>query len=120
MQEEAKAFRGAVRSHQRKRSGKAVRYSHELRRRAVAFSRAARAEGVSLLQCSRLLGVGYKSLHRWMRVETTASVALRPVEIAIGAEDGTANGCLVLVTPGGFRIEGFTRQDLAALVRILP
>ena len=120
MHEEAKAFREAVRSLQRQRSGKGIRYSHELRLRAVAFSRAARAEGVSLLQCSRLLGVGYKSLHRWTRVETKAAVVLRPVEIAIGAEETRGNGCLVLVTPGGFRIEGFVRQDLAALVRILP
>jgi hypothetical protein len=26
----------------------------------------------------------------------------------------------VVVTPGGFRIEGLIRHDLAALVRILP
>ena len=122
MHEEAKAFRRAVQSHQRRKSGKAIRYGHELRRGAVDFARSARAEGVSLLQCSRLLGVGYKSLHRWVRAEAGATaVSLRPVEIAVGAEvTGGDDDRLVLVTPGGFRIEGLARPDLAALVRILP
>ena len=49
--------------------------------------RAAKAEGVSLLQRSRLPGVGYKSLHRWTRARTTTSVALRPVEMGDQAEE---------------------------------
>lgn len=121
MHEEAKAFRRAVQSHQRQRAGKAIRYGPELRRGAVDFVRSARAEGVSLLQCSRLLGVGYKSLHRWARAEAGATAsALRPVEIAVGAEVTGCDDRLVLVTPGGFRIEGLARPDLAALLRILP
>jgi hypothetical protein len=121
MHEEAKAFRRAVQSHQLLRAGKAIRYGHELRRVAVDFVRSARAEGVSLLQCSRLLGVGYKSLHRWARAETGATaMSLRPVEIAAGAEESGGDDRLVLVTPGGFRIEGFARPDLALLLRLLP
>ena len=121
MHEEAKTFRKAVRSHQRRRAGKAIRYSHELRRSAVDFVRSARTEGVSLLQCSRLLGVGYKSLHCWVQAETGATAtSLRPVEIAVRADVSGDDDCLVLVSPGGFRIEGLARPDLAALVRILP
>ena len=121
MHEEARAFRKAVESHQRRRAGKAIRYGDELRRGAVDFARSARAEGVSLLQCSRLLGVGYKSLHRWVRAELgVTGTSLRPVEIAVGTEGTGDDDRLVLVTPGGFRIEGLARPDLASLLRLLP
>ncbi len=122
MDEKARSFRKAVESHQRQRAGKAIRYGDELRRGAVEFARLARAEGVSLLQCSRLLGVGYKSLHRWMQTTKpgVTATSLRPVELAIGAEVTGDADRLVLVTPGGFRIEGLARPDLAALVQLLP
>ena len=120
MHEEARAFRKAVESHQRRRAGKAIRYGDELRRGAVDFARSARAEGVSLLQCSRLLGVGYKSLHRWVRAGPgVTGTSLRPVEIAVGTEVTGDDDRMVLVTPGGFRIEGLARPDLASLLRLL-
>ena len=65
MQEEARAFRKAVQSHQRRRAGKAIRYGHELRRGALDFVRTARADGVSLLQCSRLLRIPAHRDHRF-------------------------------------------------------
>ena len=92
-----------------------------LRREAARYAEAEIRRGRSLHEVARELGISRSGLARWLRrgeghirpvrvLDGSAEPALPPTEISPRA------GGLVLVTPGGYRLEGL---DSAAAVEIL-
>lgn len=117
MHPEAQEFQQVAKEQLRGRTGRSIRYSPELRKRAIDFVMKRRAEGVSLRNAAGMLGVNVNSISRWMKPKK--DVPLKPVRVV--EEQRTSSGCekLVLVTPQGFRIEGLDIKSLAALLQAL-
>ena len=99
------------------RNGKhrgAVRYQVELRERVVAHTKSAMASGETLQSIARCLGIATETLRRWMR-PAGDGVALRPVMVAAPER---SSGC-VIITPGGYRVEGLSADEAARILAML-
>jgi hypothetical protein len=71
-----------------------------------------------LTSIARGRGLALASLQRWVAAERPER--LRPVRVGPTPEATSARGAAgVLITPGGFRIEGLEVEQLAALLRSL-
>lgn len=95
--------------------GRGRRFPAELRAELVEAVHQLRAEGRTWKGIGDALGVTPQTVRRWS-VERAADAPLVPVEIAAGREreDG-----LVVVSPHGYRVEGLSLEQAAALLRAL-
>jgi len=115
MDERARRFRGRARAENRGRSGRALRYSEGLHKEAVRYARRRQSQGESVASSARALGVSVENLHRWMK--ESGESGFRTVTVA--PESRESRGSVVLTTPQGFRVEGLSVEELAALIRAL-
>ena len=84
-----------------------------LREEIVQFAKERRQEGDSIVKIADSLGVSESGLNRWLQAGTKR---LRPVRVEEPVAE--AEG-LVLVTPGGYRLEGLRPASAADLLRRL-
>jgi transposase-like protein len=89
------------------------RYPRELRERAVAYAREARARGESEGEIARTLGVNRQTFAKW---DKQLGGMFRSVELVRETTPVTSES-LVAVTPGGLRIEGLDLERAAELIR---
>jgi transposase-like protein len=97
--------------------GRRWRASQTLRARVVATVEDERAQGRSLGHIAVALGLHISVLRRWLRrraSESTAAPTFRHVTLRAPGWPSTSG--LVLVTPGGFRLEGL---DLPTALTLL-
>lgn len=118
MQEEAQAFREAVAEQVGTRKGHGKRYGEALRQRAVEFVAKARAQGMSVNACAKLLGVSDKTLYGWRRAERAGAAGFRRVEVS-SPPWSQSDSTPVLISPSGWRLEGLEAEQLVALLRCL-
>ena len=119
MDPEIRQFRHAATLHTRGKTGTAIRYTPELRRRAVALARVHLAGGQSLMATARMLGLRSRTLTLWLRREPRS---FRQVKLTVPASPPAPeapSGRVVLITPQGFRVEGLDPGDVATVVRSL-
>lgn len=90
----------------------------DLKEEAIRFVERQRDEGISLSTLTRVLGVSRSGLERWLRSRPRQ---IKPVLIVDeptdpGRPPASAED-LVLVTPGGYRIEGLGLDSALELIR---
>lgn len=90
-----------------------LRYPRELRERLTGYARHGRGQGASWLRLGEELGVPYGTLQRWVG-STERPAGFVTVRSTVAKGEG-----LALVSPAGWRIEGLSVSDVAALLREL-
>jgi hypothetical protein len=102
------------------RPDKRRRYSPELKRRILAWVGRAMAAGMDLPECGRSLGIKTWRFRTWQLEEAAGPVASSEVVALVPVEvEPFVAGGPTIVTPAGFRIEGLTVAQMAALLREL-
>ena len=94
-------------------TGRGRRYPAELRARVVAWARGRRAAGASWEEIKRELGQQFDTVRRWC-VDGSETKALVPVRVVAAK---VPSRTLSVVSPTGFRIDGLTPAEAAALLR---
>ena len=95
--------------------GRTTRIPDPVRRAVVAYAERARASGRSWKAISQEVGLSASLLVRWHRgPRKTPAPGFIPVRIAAAA---AAPSRLVLITPGGHRIEGLDTAQAIELLR---
>lgn len=100
--------------------GRGKRYPEQLRRRVTTWAAARHAAGASWQEIKRELGQRFDTVRRWCAVEggpRTLSRALVPVRVV--RDESTAARTVAVVSPTGFRVEGLTLFEAAAMLREL-
>jgi transposase-like protein len=116
MDREARRFRHDTARHLGDRTGTAVRYTPDLRGRAVGIARRRRRSGVAVAAIARELGLRPRALRLWLQAPRSRP-RLRRIAVSAAPEATAArDGLSVLVSPQGVRVEGL---DLATLVTLL-
>ena len=108
---EARILRGELGFHER---GRGKRYPAPLRARVSAWLQRQVASGGTLRAAARAIALDPETARHWLRESSSAVTALVPVEV-IAAPD--TRHSVSLVSPSGYRIEGLTLDDAAALLR---
>ena len=85
----------------------------DLREKIAEFAKERKNEGVGVGEMAKSLGVSESGLSRWLG---GGKPKLRPVRVA---EQAPSHDRLVLVTPGGYRLEGLSASSAADLLRRL-
>jgi len=96
-------------------TGRGKRYPAELRSRVVAWARKQHAAGTSWEEIKRELGQQFDTVRRWC-VDAGETKALVPVRVV---ETRAPSRSLSVVSPTGFRIDGLSPTEAAALLREL-
>ena len=78
------------------------------------YARRQRAAGRSWHSIARAVGVSAGSLKNWSRMPPARTL----LPVAVAAPDGPASP-LVVVSPGGYRVEGLDLATATALLRAL-
>lgn len=86
-----------------------------LREKIVEYARQRQGAGLSVLKVAQELGLSSSGLARWLNGRKSQ---LRPVRVA-EVPSVSASAPLVLVTPGGYRLEGLSTASAAELLRRL-
>jgi len=116
MDREARTFRQDAARHIGDRTGTAIRYTPDLRRRAVGIARRRRRAGVAVAAIARDLGLRPRALRLWLQTPRSRP-RLRRVAVTATPEPGApTSGLSALVTPQGVRVDGL---DLGTLVTLL-
>ena len=85
-----------------------------VRAQALAYSRRQRAAGHSWGRIAHAVGVSVGALQHWSRTPPPARTF---VPVAVAPE--IPAGALVVVSPGGYRVEGLDLPTASALLRAL-
>jgi hypothetical protein len=93
-------------------TGRGKRYPAELRTRVVNWARGRRAEGASWEEIKRQLGQQFDTVRRWC-VDGDETKALVPVRVVTTE---VPSRTLSVVSPTGYRIDGLTLSEAAALL----
>jgi hypothetical protein len=109
-------FRAAVRRAGPRGAGR--RYPPALRRMAVEYFRRRRAAGTSVEAISRELGVKRHTIVGWTAMPEVAATAPTFVPVSVVA-DPPVGPRIVVLGPGGLRIEGLDLAEVAELLRRL-
>jgi transposase-like protein len=102
--------------------GRGKQYPAALRERATRWIRAQIAAGATYRAVASALGIHAESARRW-HVTAGAGVApaaLVPVEVVAGevvADEVPPPRTVAVISPAGFRIDGLTLAEAAALLR---
>jgi hypothetical protein len=94
-------------------TGRGRRYPAELRARVVSWANGRRAAGASWEEIKRELGQRFDTVRRWC-LDGRETKALVPVHVLATKAPSRA---LSVVSPSGFRIDGLTPSEAAALLR---
>ena len=117
MDREARQFRRDAARHLGGRTGRSIRYSTDLRQRAMLFARRRERAGIPVAAIARELGLRARALRLWLQ-EPGSKPGLRRIAVATGPENATpVNGLSVLVTSQGVRVEGLDLGGVATLLR---
>lgn len=96
------------------KGGRGHRYPKPVLEQLVAYARARRKQGATLMTIADEVGVGWKSLSRWL-VEPEQSPRLHRVRVVVPP----AGWRVVVHAPHGVRIEGLDVAGIAELLRKL-
>jgi len=116
--EETKQIRNDV---AKLRPDKRRRYPDELRRRILGWVARAMAAGQLESECSKAIGVKAWRFTMWRRLEASAAradgepLALVPIEVP----SQPMGSVISLIAPSGYRVEGLSLEQVAALLREL-
>ncbi len=97
--------------------GRTTRIPDAVRAQVLAYTRRQRAAGRSWSRIAHTVGLSVGSLKNWSRTPPPART-LVPVEVAPRAPEVPV-AALVVVTPGGYRVEGLDLATASALLRAL-
>ena len=118
MQDVIRRLRVQARGFSRGKAPRATRYPREFQSEVVTAARRRRAEGIAVARIARDLGLRTQTLTRWLQDSSRPS--LRPVRVLSEARPMVpAMTGLVLVAPGGFRVEGLDADTLVRILRSL-
>lgn len=119
MQDVIRRLRLQARDFSRGKAPRAARYSREFRAEVVTVARKRRAEGLAVARIARELGLGTQTLTRWLR--RSPRPTLRPIRVVAEPPSlvPVATTSLVLVAPGGFRVEGLDTDTVVRVLRSL-
>ena len=95
--------------------GRTTRIPDVVRARVLAYTRRQRAAGHSWARIAHRVGLSVGSLKNWSRTPPPART-LVPVTVAAAEVPAAA---LVVVSPGGYRVEGLDVATASALLRAL-
>lgn len=95
--------------------GRGKRLPAALRTRAAAWIRRQRSGGATLREICAELPLCYETARRWAALPAPTA----PVRVAVAPPLEAEERALVLVSPGGFRVEGATVQQTIAILREL-
>lgn len=97
--------------------GRGKQYPAWLRERATRWIRAQVVAGASLRAIASVLGIHAESARRWSQTggAEPASTALVPVEV-IG-DEVLPTRTVAVISPAGFRVDGLSLAEAAALMR---
>ena len=98
------------------RRGRTTRIPEAVRTQVLAYTRRQRAAGHSWARIAHAVGLSVGSLKNWSRTPPAART-LVPVAVATAPEVPTA--ALVVVSPGGYRVEGLDLATATVLLRAL-
>lgn len=96
-------------------TGRGKRYPAELRQRVAAWATRRHAQGASWETIKAELGQKFDTVRRWCLVATPSRALARVRVVAEHADPRLVS----VVSPGGFRIDGVTMTEAAALLREL-
>jgi transposase-like protein len=117
MDREARTFRQDAARHIGDRTGTAIRYTPDLRRRAVGIARRRCGAGVAVAATARDLGLRPRALRLWLQAPRSRP-RLRRVAVSAAPEPAApTSGLSALVTPHGVRVDGLDLATLVALLR---
>jgi hypothetical protein len=95
--------------------GRTTRVPDAVRARVLAYTRRRRAAGDSWTTIARTVGLSASALKNWSRGPASAP-ALVPVKVAAAALPPAP---LVVISPGGYRVEGLDLATTSALLHAL-
>jgi hypothetical protein len=98
------------------RRGRTTRIPDAVRVQVVAYTRRQRAAGQSWARIADRVGLSIGSLKNWWSTPPRARTFV-PVEVVAAPAGPTA--VLVVVSPGGYRVEGLDLPTASALLRAL-
>lgn len=98
------------------RRGRTTRIPDAVRAEVLAYARRQRAAGRNWTRIAHTVGLSVGSLKKWARTPPPAR-RLVPVAVATAAQVPAA--ALVVVSPGGYRVEGLDLPTTSALLRAL-
>jgi len=96
--------------------GRTQRIPDTVRARVLAYARRARAAGQSWARIAQHVGLSVGSLKKWAR---TPPPARWLVPVAVTAASEVSAAALVVVSPGGYRVEGLDLPTTTALLHAL-
>ena len=108
-------LRSRIEESRRGKIAGAIRYKAELREQVVVHAMSAMASGETLQSIAQCLDLAAVTLRRWMR-PVAGGPRVRPVMLA--APERSSAGC-VIVSPGGYRVEGLSVDEAARMLAIL-
>ncbi len=117
MDREARTFRQDAARHIGDRTGTAIRYTPDLRRRAVGIAWRRRRAGVAVAAIARDLGLRPRALRLWLEAPRSRPRLRRVAVTATPEPVAPTSGLSVLVTPQGVRVDGLDLATLVALLR---
>ncbi len=92
-------------------------FPRDLKSRASAWLVEQRAAGTTVVELARELGLASGTVLRWSaEARANGSRAMVPVEVIA---EPVAGGALSVTSPVGFRVDGLTLAEAAALLRAL-
>ncbi|MGC4089058.1 MAG: hypothetical protein QM756_45435 [Polyangiaceae bacterium] len=98
--------------------GRGKRYPEQLRKQVIAWATAQHAAGASWEQIKRELGQRFDTVRRWCEAEGAAPPRSRAL-VAVKVVPDATERRVAVVSPAGFRVEGLTFSEAAALLREL-
>ncbi len=117
MDREVRTFRHDATRHIGDRTGTAIRYTPDLRRRAVVIARRRHRAGVAVAVIARDLGLRPDALRLWLQAPRSRPRLRRVAVTATPESSAPREGLSVLVTPQGVRVDGLDLATLVALLR---
>src|SRR5437899_10469291 len=117
MDREVRKFRSDAIQPMGARPGTAVRYTPDLRRRAVGLARRRRRAGVAVAAIARDLGLRPRALRLWLQAPRSRPRLRRVAVSAMPEATAPRDGLSVLVTAQGVRVNGLDLATLVALLR---
>ena len=96
--------------------GRSRRFSPELKADVIAYVRAARGRGVPTARLEADLNVSWNTLARWTQSRGPVGRHAdrpRPIPVVVA---GPSRPSISLVSPAGWRVDGLTFEQVAALV----